>query len=42
LEDKRPLTPPVFEAVLPQLKLALAQKKVQAQFVALRASAKVE
>lgn len=42
LEDKRALTPPALEAVVPQLKTALAQKQVQAKLAALRAAAKVE
>lgn len=42
LEEKRALTPPTLEAVTPQLKLAVAQKQVQAKLAALRASAKVE
>jgi peptidyl-prolyl cis-trans isomerase C len=42
LEERRALTPPTLEAVTPQLKLAVAQKQVQAKLAALRASAKVE
>lgn len=42
LEDKRALKAPSLESVTPQLKMAIAQKKVQAQLAALRASAKVE
>ena len=42
LEEKRALTAPTLEAVTPQLKLAIAQRQVQAKLVALRASAKVE
>lgn len=42
LEEKRALTPPTLEAVTPQLKLAVAQKQVQAKLAALRAAAKVE
>lgn len=42
LEEKRAVTPPTLEAVTPQLKLAVAQKQVQAKLAALRASAKVE
>lgn len=42
LEEKRALTPPTLDAVTPQLKLAVAQKQVQAKLAALRAAAKVE
>lgn len=42
LEERRALTPPTLEAVTPQLKLAVAQKQVQAKLAALRASTKVE
>lgn len=42
LEERRALTPPTLEAVTPQLKLAVAQKQVQAKLAALRANAKVE
>lgn len=42
LEEKRALTAPTLEAVTPQLKLAIAQRQVQAKLAALRASAKVE
>jgi peptidyl-prolyl cis-trans isomerase C len=42
LEEKRALTPPTLESVTQQLKLAVAQKQVQAKLAALRAGAKVE
>jgi peptidyl-prolyl cis-trans isomerase C len=42
LEEKRAVTPPALESMAAQLKLALAQKQVQAKLAALRASAKVE
>jgi parvulin-like peptidyl-prolyl isomerase len=42
LEDKRAVKAPSLESVTPRLKMAIAQKKVQAQLAALRASAKVE
>lgn len=42
VEDKRALTPPTLDAVTPQLKMAIAQRQVQAKLAALRASAKVE
>ena len=42
LEEKRMLKAPTMEAVTPQLKLAIAQRQVQAKLAALRASAKVE
>ena len=42
LEDKRALKAPSLESVTPRLKMTIAQRKVQAQLAALRASAKVE
>lgn len=42
LEDKRALKAPTLDAVTSQLRLAIAQRQVQAKLAALRASAKVE
>ncbi len=42
LEEKRALTPPAFEAVKPQLRLALAQRQAQLKLATLRSAAKIE